>query len=145
MKRRKKIYLNLRYAFEKIKHLEGITLFELAFISNLSTKTLRRYLLKKMLISESDGNTHRIFVKSLLENFVMPTNNGLPQELQSLGFFPELNAFLNHKYWTVERRPIKKKLTLIETKNRKFVCVISSLKYLNFILNAEHSYKRREI
>lgn len=145
MKKRKNIYKNLEYTFEKIKHLEGITLFELALVSGICDKTLRRYLLKKLLISESDSNTHRIFVKSLLEGFVMPTNNGLPEGFQSFGFFPELKSFLNSDLWTIERHPVEKKLTLIETKNRKFVCIISSLKYLNFILNTEHSHKKSEI
>lgn len=143
--KQKKIREQLICTFEEIKHLEGITIQELATRTNHCEKTIRRYLNNGIIESESHSNIHIIFVKSLLGDFTNPLNElNLPKELSTLGLFPPVKSFVYNGFWTASRNLNRKKLTLVKTKNREFVCVLSSLDYIKFVLSAQHSHKRKK-
>ncbi|MGL4902756.1 MAG: hypothetical protein ACRC3I_06780 [Cetobacterium sp.] len=141
MKHRKKVaYENLNYAFQKFKNLEGITLSELKAVTRRCDKTLRRYIHQEIISSEFASNTHIIFVKSLLPGFIPPSKDNLPDAIKNLGFFPELNFFFNNTPYSIQLsfNEGKLPLKLIKTKNRTFVCLISSKSCIDRLLNPKN-------
>ena len=106
----------------------------LSVISNLSIKTIRRYLKKKLIHSTFSSNTHLIHVDSLILNFIPPCEKTLLKNYSTFGFYPEYNFFIHNilgAFWLNKQNFIALDKSVISIGLKKFVCLRTLLKLAN--------------
>lgn len=106
----------------------------LSVISNLSVKTIRRYLKKKFIHSTFSSNTHLIHVDSLILNFIPPCEKTLLKNYSTFGFYPEYNFFIHNilsAFWLNKKNFIALDKSVISIGLKKFVCLRTLLKLAN--------------
>lgn len=107
-----------------------IPIKKLSIISNLSIKTIRRYLKKQFIYSTFSSNTHLIHVDSLILNFIPPCEKTLLKNYSKFGFYPEYNFFTHNilsSFWLNKENFIALEKCLINIGLKKFVCLRSLL------------------
>lgn len=111
-----------------------IPIKKLSIISNLSIKTIRRYLKRKFIYSTFSSNTHLIHVDSLILNFIPPCEKTLLKNYSTFGFYPEYNFFIHNilsTFWLHKENFTALKKSVISIGLKKFVCLRTLLKLTN--------------
>lgn len=111
-----------------------IPIKKLSIICNLSIKTIRRYLKKKLIYSTFSSNTHLIHVDSLILNFIPPCEKTLLKKFSIFGFYPEYNFFKHNilsAFWLNKNNFIALNKSLISIGLKKFICLRTLLKLTN--------------
>lgn len=133
--------LSKRYPFLKFynkikkRYKYVIPIKNLSVISNVSIKTIRRYLKRNCIYSTFTSNTHLIHVDSLILNFTPPCEKNLLKSFSTFGFYPEYNTFKKLIPSTFST-PLNNKLFLMKSSIKvglkKFICMRTLLSLIKF-------------